>query len=66
MNSASSLTPAATGFAPRYETRTLAGEDFLWLLLRHVVPKGFRRARNFGFLHANSKRLIQLRRSLLK
>ena len=50
----------------RYETRTLAGEDFLWLLLRHVLPKGFRRARNFGFLHANSKRLIQLLRYLLK
>jgi len=48
------------------ETRTLAGADFLWLLLQHVLPKGFRRARNFGFLHPNSKRLIQLLHYLLK
>ncbi|MFP5413970.1 MAG: transposase [Gammaproteobacteria bacterium] len=37
-----------------------SGADFLHLLLRHVLPKGLRRARNFGFLHPNSKRLIQL------
>jgi len=48
------------------ETRTLAGADFLWLLLQHVLPKGFRRTRNFGFLHPNSKRLIQLLHYLLK
>ncbi|MGR9086605.1 MAG: IS91 family transposase [Gammaproteobacteria bacterium] len=41
-------------------TRTLPGTQFLWLILRHVLPKGFRRARNFGFLHPNSKRLIGL------
>jgi hypothetical protein len=50
----------------RSETRTLPGATFLWLLLQHVLPKGFRRARNFGFLHPNSKRLIQLLRLLLK
>ena len=39
----------------RMETRTLAGADFLWLVLQHVLPKGFRRARTprvllrFGF-----------------
>ncbi len=38
--------------------RTVPGEKFLWLILQHVLPKGFRRARNFGFLHPNSKRLI--------
>jgi hypothetical protein len=42
------------------QTRTLPGAKFLWLILRHVLPKGFRRARNFGFLHPNSKRLIGL------
>ena len=42
------------------KTRILAGADFLWLLLRHVLPKGFRRARDFGFLHSNCKRLIHL------
>jgi hypothetical protein len=25
-----------------------------------VLPRGFRRARDYGFLHANSKALIQL------
>jgi len=44
----------------RYEFRTLPGAQFLWLILQHILPKGFRRARNFGFLHPNSKRLIQI------
>lgn len=42
----------------RIEYRTVSGARFLWLVLQHVLPKGFRRARNFGFLHPNSKRLI--------
>jgi hypothetical protein len=42
----------------RTKTRTLPGAQFLWLILQHVLPKGFRRARNFGFLHPNSKRLL--------
>jgi len=29
-------------------------------------PKGFRRTRNFGFLHPNSKRLIQLLQLICK
>jgi hypothetical protein len=33
--------------------RTLKGEDFLWLVLQHVLPKGFRRVRDYGFLHGN-------------
>jgi len=40
--------------------RTLDGADFLWLVLQHVLPKGLRRARNFGFLHPNSARSIRL------
>lgn len=47
------------------QTRTVSGAKFLWLLLRHVLPKGFRRARDYGFLHANSKRLIHLLQYLL-
>jgi len=54
------------GKTRRIETRTLPGAAFLWLLIQHVLPKGFRRARNFGFLHPNSKRLIQLLQRLLK
>ena len=47
------------------EIKTVSGPKFLSLILRHVLPKGFRRARNFGFLHPNSKRLIQLLQYLL-
>ena len=46
--------------------RTVPGAQFLWLVLQHVLPKGFRRARNFGFLHPNCKRLIALLHLLLK
>ncbi len=47
------------------EIRRLPGAEFLWLLLQHVLPKGFRRARNFGFLHPNCKRSIALLQRLL-
>ena len=40
--------------------RTLPGADFLWLVLQHVLPKGLRRARNFGFLHPNSANAVRL------
>ena len=50
----------------RMERRTVSGAHFLWLVLQHVLPKGFRRARNFGFLHPNCKRLIALLHLLLK
>lgn len=48
------------------EYKTVSGEKFLWQLLQHVLPKGFRRARNFGFLHPNSKRLIQVLQLICK
>ncbi len=48
------------------KTRTLAGADFLWLVLQHVLPKGFRRSRDYGFLHGNCKRLIQRLHLLLR
>lgn len=47
-------------------SRTLPGADFLWLLLQHVLPRGFRRTRDYGFLHGNCKRLIQQLHLLLK
>lgn len=40
--------------------RTVKGEDFLWLVLQHVLPKGFRRVRDYGFLHGNAKKLLSL------
>ena len=45
--------------------RTVSGAIFLWLVLQHVLPKGFRRSRNFGFLHPNSKRMISLLKLLV-
>jgi|TARA_B100000315_G_C14567023_1_gene583466 hypothetical protein len=51
---------SATG---KTQTRTLAGESFLMLVLQHVLPKGFRRVRDYGFLHGNAKQrliLVQL------
>ena len=50
----------------KMERRTVPGAHFLWLMLQHVLPKGFRRARNFGFLHPNCKRVIALLHVLLK
>ena len=49
-----------------FKRRTVPGAQFLWLVLQHVLPKGFRRARNVGFLHSNCKRLIALLHLLLK
>jgi len=42
------------------EYRTLKGEDFLYLILKHVLPRGFRRVRDYGFLHANANALLKL------
>ena len=50
----------------RWETRTETGAKFLWLVLQHVLPTGFRRARNFGFLHPNSKVLINILQGMNK
>lgn len=50
----------------RWQRKTVSGADFLWLVLQHVLPKGFRRARNFGFLHPNSKGMIRILQVLHK
>lgn len=47
-------------------TRTLPGADFLLLLLQHVLPRGFRRSRTYGVLHANSKNLVRLLQLLFR
>ena len=46
--------------------RTLKGEDFLWLVLQHVLPKGFRRVRDYGFLHGNARKLLILIQLILR
>ena len=48
------------------KVRTLPGAEFLHLLLQHVLPKSFRRARNYGFLHPNKKGLIALLHVVLR
>ncbi len=50
----------------QYQTRILPGADFLWLVIQHILPKGFRRSRDYGFLHANSKSIIQVLQYLFK
>jgi len=46
--------------------RILKGEDFLYLILKHVLPTGFRRVRDYGFLHANAKQLLKLVQLILQ
>lgn len=50
----------------KYRTRTVPGEYFLYLLMLHVLPKGFRRARCYGFLHPCSKKLIRFLQMVLR
>jgi len=42
------------------ETRELTGEAFLYLILQHVLSRGFRWVRDYGFLHPNAKKLLSL------
>lgn len=49
----------------RAKFRTLAGEDFLQLILQHVLPRGFRRVRDYGFLHGNAKKMLFLVQMIL-
>lgn len=46
----------------KMERHEVRGAKFLWLLMQHVLPKRFRRSRNYGFLHPNSKLLKQIQR----
>lgn len=40
----------------RRRRQTLPLVEFLWRLMIHVLPSGYRRVRDFGFLHGNAKR----------
>ena len=46
-------------------TRSLSGEDFIWKLLTHVLPRRFRRVRDFGFLHHHAKKKLTFIQYLL-
>lgn len=50
----------------QWKTRTEPAVKFLWLVLQHVLPKGFRRVRDYGFLHGNAKRLLQRLQLMLR
>ncbi|MBL0010759.1 MAG: transposase, partial [Nitrosomonas sp.] len=52
---ATSRVPLPEQRNPQMETRTLSGVAFLRLILQHILPKGYRRARNSGFQKPNSK-----------
>jgi len=54
------------GKTGKTQYRTLKGEDFLQLVFQHVLPKGFRRVRDYGFLHANAKKLLSLVQLVLR
>lgn len=58
-----SYTESKTG---ERKKRTLPGPKFLQLLLQHVLPKGFRRIRDYGFLHGNAKKTLHLLQIILK
>ncbi len=53
------VTLSYTDNTDQEQTRTLSGEDFLWLIFQHVLPKGFRRVRDYGFLHPNAKATLR-------
>ena len=46
--------------------RELKGEDFLQLIVQHVLPRGFRRVRDYGFLHGNAKKIRTLIQLILR
>lgn len=46
--------------------QSVPGAQFLWMLLRHVLPKRFRRTRDYGLLHGNSQKLLQVVQLLLR
>jgi hypothetical protein len=49
----------------QFKTITEHATAFLWRVLQHVLPSGFRRARNYGFLHGNAKRTLKRLQLLL-
>ena len=50
----------------RWKKRSLPALEFLHLILQHVLPKGFRRTRDYGFLHGNAQKTLHQIQLLLK
>lgn len=49
----------------KWRRKSMPGEHFLWQVLQHTLPGGFRRVRDYGFLHGNSRKLLTLIQLLL-
>jgi len=54
------------GKSKETRTETLPGEDFLWRVIQHVLPRGFHRVRDYGFLHHNAHKLLHLLQLILR
>lgn len=50
----------------QWKTRTVTSEQFIGLILQHCLPKGFRRARDYGCLHGNAKAVLRILQWVLK
>ncbi len=50
----------------KVQIKTVSGAKFLYLLMLHILPKGFRRTRCYGFLHPCSKKMIKLLQLILR
>lgn len=54
------------GQTQRRTQRRLAIAEFLWKLMQQVLPPGFHRVREYGFVHANAKPMLRLVQWVLK
>lgn len=54
----------ASTHKPAYRELPIA--DFLWRVLLHVLPKGLRRVRDYGFLHGKAKPRLTLVQLILR
>jgi hypothetical protein len=54
------------GESGEVRTESLPGEEFLWRILQHILPRGFHRVRDYGFLHHNARKTLQLVQLILQ
>jgi len=50
----------------QWATITEPAVQFLWRVLQHVLPKGFRRTRDYGFLHGNARGTLKRLQLILR
>ncbi len=54
------------GETGKVHTEDIPGEEFLWRIVQHVLPRGFHRVRDYGFLHHNARKTLQLVQLILQ